>query len=111
MLPATQRLEAYDVHNLIRQESYFVVHAPRQVGKTTAMHELANELTAGGEYISIVLSLETGAAYPSDPLKAEQAILTNWRIPITIHLPPELHPLVWVPEGHGGGLIGAFLGQ
>ena len=111
MLPATQRLEAYNVHLLIRQENYFVVHAPRQVGKTTAMHELARELTASGEYISIVLSLETGAAYPRDPLKAEQAILTNWRIPITIHLPPELHPLVWIPEGHGGGLIGAFLGQ
>ena len=35
MLPATSRLP--DLSMLIEQESYFVVHAPRQTGKTTAM--------------------------------------------------------------------------
>lgn len=109
MLPATQRLEAYDVHRLIQQEHYFVVHAPRQVGKTTAMMALASELTASGNYIAIVLSMETGAPFREDPLKAEQAILTNWRLTIETHLPIELHPALWFPEGYGGGLIGTFL--
>ena len=111
MLPATQRLEAYDVDRLIRQQSYFVVHAPRQVGKTTAMESLANELTASSAYVGILLSLETGAAYPNDPLKAEQAILTNWKITIETRLPSELHPPTWFPEGYGGGLIGSFLSR
>jgi len=111
MLPATQRLEAYDVDRLIRQQSYFVVHAPRQVGKTTAMDALAGELTASGDYVAVLLSLETGAAFPNDPLKAEQAILTNWNIPIATKLPAELHPPVWYPEGYGGSLLGAFLSQ
>lgn len=57
MLPATQRLEAYDVDRLIRQQGYFVVHAPRQVGKTTAMQALADELTAGGEYVAAATNL------------------------------------------------------
>ena len=37
MLPATARLP--DVMRLIAQQSYFVLHAPRQTGKTTAMLE------------------------------------------------------------------------
>ena len=35
MLPATERLP--EVPTLIRRELYFVVHAPRQSGKTTAL--------------------------------------------------------------------------
>lgn len=111
MLPATQRLEAYDVDRLIRQQSYFVVHAPRQVGKTTAMEALARELTASGDYVAVLLSLETGAAFPNDPLKAEQAILGNWKFTISAKLTSELHPPVWFPESYGGSLIGSFLSQ
>lgn len=111
MLPATQRLEAFGVDLLIRQSGYFVVHAPRQVGKTTAMLALAKELTESGEYVAAVVSLETGAAFPDNPLKAEQAILTNWKISIRAQLPAELYPPIWVPETHGGGLIGTFLSE
>ncbi|MEM7125728.1 MAG: AAA-like domain-containing protein [Chloroflexota bacterium] len=110
MLPATQRLEAFNVKQLVQQENYFVVHAPRQVGKTTAMLALAQELTASGDYVSVVVSLETGAPFDA-PLKAEQAILSNWKIPIRAQLPPELHPPIWKPEESGGGLIGAFLSE
>jgi predicted AAA+ superfamily ATPase len=39
MLPPTSRLPEWEM--LIEQESYFVVHAPRQTGKTTAMLALA----------------------------------------------------------------------
>ena len=86
MLSARAWLEAYDVERMIRQKQYFVLHAPRRIGKTTAMHEPADQLTNSGEYIALVLSLETGAAYPNDPLKAEQAILGSWKITITTHL-------------------------
>lgn len=51
MLPATERLQADNIDRMIRQRSYFVVYVPRQVGKTTAMLELARELTANGEYV------------------------------------------------------------
>lgn len=43
MLPPTIRLP--DLGTIIEQESYFVVHAPRQTGKTTAMLALAKQLT------------------------------------------------------------------
>ena len=38
MLPATERLP--EVMGLVRRELYFVIHAPRQSGKTTALKQL-----------------------------------------------------------------------
>ena len=38
MLPALDRLP--DIRRLVNQEQYFVVHAPRQTGKTTALKAL-----------------------------------------------------------------------
>ena len=64
MLPPTRRLPA--VHQVIDQMAYFVVHAPRQVGKTTALIALAEELTASGRFAAVLLSGEEGAPFPSD---------------------------------------------
>ena len=44
MLPASARLPG--VRKLIDRKGYFVLHAPRQSGKTTTVLELARELTA-----------------------------------------------------------------
>lgn len=77
MLSATARLP--DVMRLIAQKSYFVLHAPRQTGKTTAMLTLAQELTASGQYVAALLSLEVGAPFSDHPEAAEAAVLGAWR--------------------------------
>ncbi len=46
VLPPTARLP--DVRELIDRRAYFVVHAPRQTGKTTAMRALAETLRGSG---------------------------------------------------------------
>ncbi|MFN5515168.1 MAG: ATP-binding protein, partial [Cyanobacteriota bacterium] len=56
MLSPTARLP--ELQPLIDQQNYFVIHAPRQVGKTTAMLALAQELTASGQYTAVMLSVE-----------------------------------------------------
>jgi type II secretory pathway predicted ATPase ExeA len=89
MLPPLARLPK--VERLIAQRSYFVIHAPRQVGKTTAMLKLAQQLTASGQYTAILLSVETGAAH-SRLDKAEEAILVSWGSAIRAWLPRDLHP-------------------
>ena len=61
MLSPTVRLP--ELKALIDGQNYFVIHAPRQTGKTTAMMTLAQELTESGDYTAIVLSVETGAAF------------------------------------------------
>ena len=44
MLPAMRRLPR--IARLIERKSYFILHAPRQVGKTTALLALGHELDA-----------------------------------------------------------------
>ena len=92
MLPATARLEGFDIDRLLAQKSYFVLHAPRQTGKTTAMLELACQLTAAGAYIGVLVSMEVGAAFPADIGLAEDAILGDRRQRIRFQLPmPTIH--------------------
>ncbi|NJK74895.1 MAG: ATP-binding protein [Oscillatoriales cyanobacterium RU_3_3] len=99
MLSATVRLP--DLEPLIEQESYFVVHAPRQTGKTTAMVALAKQLTESGRYAAAMVSAEVGSAFNDDPGAAELAILGAWRNTITDYLPPELQPPTWVYNAAG----------
>jgi hypothetical protein len=93
---------------LIAQKLYFVLHAPRQVGKTTTLLALARELTAEGTYVAVLVSMEQGAPFPDDPGAAELAILDSWRSWATAWLPPELAPPPW-PDAPPGGRIGAAL--
>ena len=56
MLPATERLP--EVAGLIRKELYFVIHAPRQSGKTTALKQLVRDINGSGERVAMYCSLE-----------------------------------------------------
>lgn len=51
MLPTERRLG--DLRTLIERKAYFVVHAARQSGKTTAMLHLASQLTAGPHHAHV----------------------------------------------------------
>jgi hypothetical protein len=106
MLPAMRRLP--EVRRLIDQKGYFVVHAPRQVGKTTALLSLARELTAEGQYLSVLVSMEVGAAFPQDIGAAESAMLESWRHALRAQLPSELCPAPF-PEVPEGSRIGSAL--
>ena len=96
------------MRRLIDQQAYFVIHAPRQVGKTTSLIALAEELTREGRYSSVLVSMEVGAAFPRDPGAAELAVLDTWRRTATFRLPPDLHPPPW-PEAPPGSRLGTAL--
>ncbi|MEG4533668.1 ATP-binding protein [Microcoleus sp. D2_18a_D3] len=105
-LSPTVRLPSLE--RLIAQRNYFVIHAPRQVGKTTAMLALAKQLTESGQYTAVMLSVEVGAPFSQDIAGAEDAILGAWRRAISIRLPPELQPPAW-PSSEPGQQIGDVL--
>ncbi|MGK7888307.1 MAG: ATP-binding protein [Leptolyngbyaceae cyanobacterium] len=107
MLPPLDRLP--NVDRLIEQRGYFVIHAPRQTGKTTAMLALAEQLTASGQYTAVMLSVEVGAPYPHSPDQAEVAILGEWRRVARYRLPDDLHPPDW-RNLEPGSRIGTALG-
>jgi hypothetical protein len=105
-LPTSQRLP--QLKRLIDQRNYFVIHAPRQTGKTSAMLTLAQELTASGKYTAVLLSLEVGSVFSHDLGTAERAILDEWKQSVKFHLPANLQPTTW-PEVSTGSQIGTFL--
>ena len=111
MLPATARLDVYDIERMLQQKAYFVLHAPRQTGKTTTMLELARQLTASGDYIGVLVSMEVGAAFPDNVDLAENAILDSWRQNIRFQLPAELHPPFWKTDAPIGQRIGNYLAE
>ena len=83
-----------------------MIHAPRQVGKTTVMLTLAQELTASGEYTALMVSVEVGSAFPDQPEISEKAILSAWLDAADFWLPSELNP---VPHEPPIQRIGSFL--
>ncbi|GHV49223.1 hypothetical protein FACS1894181_07590 [Bacteroidia bacterium] len=56
MIEASSRLT--EVVELIEQRQYFVIHAPRQSGKTTLLLDLANRINREGKYYALYCSLE-----------------------------------------------------
>ncbi len=106
LLPPERRVPR--VRELIDGRGYFVIHAPRQVGKSTAMLTLGDQLTAEGKYASVMLSVETGVPY-ADLDRAVPAILNSWRRRAAARLPPELQPPAW-PDVGLSAAFGAALG-
>jgi hypothetical protein len=80
------------VMDLVEQQAYFVIHAPRQIGKTTAMMAIAQELTKRGRYVAVLVSVEEADAFPDDIGAAEATILRSWYENATDRLPPDLAP-------------------
>ena len=75
MLPPEARLG--QVEALIEQESYFVLHAPRQVGKTTSVRAMAERLTREGRYTALWMTCESAQAAGDDVEAGIAAVLQD----------------------------------
>ena len=58
MLPPEERLVGAQLHRYIRDKLYWVLHAPRQTGKTTFLQSWAREINAGTEAVACYVSVE-----------------------------------------------------
>ena len=95
MLSATARVP--NVMRLIEDEAYFVVHAQRQCGKTTAFRTLVDDINAKGERLAMYCSLEVVQAYP-DPTDGIPMIYEKIRGEAQYR--PELKTCPYLSEGH-----------
>jgi AAA-like domain len=109
MLLPTVRLP--DIESLIDQRNYFVIHAPRQTGKSTAMLGLAQQLTESGHYASVMLSVEVGSPFNAHPEQAERVILDAWLDTASVYLPESLAPSIDWKQAEPGRRIGFMLRQ
>ena len=60
------RFNLDEILSLIYQQRYFVLHAPRQTGKTSCMLALRDYLNEHGEYIAVYANVEGGQASRND---------------------------------------------
>jgi len=90
MIPAERRLPGAEV--LIAKQAYFVVHAPRQTGKTTAMKALARRLTDEGRYAALRFSCQDATVFPDDILAAQKTVWSEIEGCARTALPEGLRP-------------------
>jgi tRNA A37 threonylcarbamoyladenosine biosynthesis protein TsaE len=106
LVPPEPRLP--QARGLIDGGSYFVLHAPRQSGKTTVLRALAQALTAEGTYAALHFSCETAEPAQDDYVAAQRALLGALRDAADDHLPPDLRPPPF-PDVNDGRLLTAAL--
>ncbi len=70
-----ERVDRNEFFGLIDLKRYFILHAPRQTGKTSALLALRDELNASGRYRAAYVNVEPGQAAREDVHAAMQAIL------------------------------------
>lgn len=69
------RFDLEDILTLIRQQRYFVLHAPRQTGKTTCMLALRDYLNREGDYMAVYVNVEGGQASRNDKETVVKAVI------------------------------------
>jgi hypothetical protein len=106
MIPAARRLPK--APGLVEQGGYFVVYAPRQTGKTTAIRALAWQLTESGRYAAVYFSCESGEAAGEDYAEAQRAVIAQMRRSAELYLPAELQPPPF-PEAPDSALLNSAL--
>ncbi|MCW1969755.1 MAG: DEAD/DEAH box helicase family protein [Anaerolineae bacterium] len=77
LLPPTARFNMPEIMQMIRNQRYFVLHAPRQTGKTTALIALMHQLNAEGEFRALYANVEAGQAARENIEQAMPAIVAS----------------------------------
>ena len=76
-IPPLDRLNLDDLLGLVRDKKYFVLHAPRQTGKTSALLALRDLLNAGGDYRCVYANVEAAQALREDVAEGMRTVLAE----------------------------------
>ena len=110
-IPPLERIDLDEVLDLVRSKKYFVLHAPRQTGKTSALLALRDLLNGGaaGDYRCVYANFEVGQAGREDTARAMRAMLGELarraRITLGDETPNGFRGPALETEGPDGALI------
>ena len=76
-IPPLKRGNIGEILQLIRDKRYFVLHAPRQTGKTSALIALRDLLNKGGDFRCVDVNVEVGQVARDDVREGVRAILSS----------------------------------
>ena len=74
-IPPLSRVNLAEILELIQDRRYFVLHAPRQTGKTSTLLALQDRLNAAGQYRSLYVNFEGAQAAGEDTARAMKTLL------------------------------------
>ena len=77
LIPPLERVDLDEILTLVRRMKYFVVHAPRQTGKTSTLLALADHLNRSGRYRCLYVNFKPGQAAGEDVESAMRTLLTE----------------------------------
>ncbi|GHT44232.1 hypothetical protein FACS189454_01070 [Planctomycetales bacterium] len=80
MLPPAERLRGAQLHRYVKDNLYWMLHAPRQTGKTTFLHSWMKEINAGDDAIACYVSIEAcqGITQREEAIPAACAAVQEW---------------------------------
>ena len=111
-IPPLTRFDLDEVLMLIQQKKYFILHAPRQVGKTSYLLALMQYLNEQGDYACLYFNAEMGQSAREKVDVAERSILTDFVLRANTYLkdpyPQEIFQSIMAQSGGGGALHALF---
>ncbi|WP_218068352.1 AAA-like domain-containing protein, partial [Candidatus Thiosymbion oneisti] len=76
-VPPLSRWDMEEIRRLIGEKRYFVLHAPRQTGKTSCLLALMEQLNAGQDYTALYVNLEPAQAARGDVAAGMRTIVSG----------------------------------
>ena len=85
-IPPLDRVDLDEIQQLVHLELYFLLHAPRQSGKTSTLEALADRINASAEYRCVYVTVQ-GAQHAGEDLeKAVRHVLEQCALRAEVYL-------------------------
>jgi type II secretory pathway predicted ATPase ExeA len=113
-LAPLSRLDMEDVMALIGQKKYFLLHAPRQTGKTTCLLALADYLNQSGQYHAVYANIEGAQAWRENVEQGMATVVTDiatWARSLTSACDAETLVREVLATTAPGSALGVFLSR
>ena len=94
-IPPLDRLNLDELLGLVRDKKYFVLHAPRQTGKTSALLALRDLLNAGDDYRCVYANVEAAQALREDVAEGMRTVLAELALEASITLGDDTLEDIW----------------
>lgn len=109
-----KRIDLNEMMDLIQQQKYFILHAPRQTGKTSCLLALRDYLNEQGDYIAVYANVEAGQASRNNVEEVVkgvcQRIANELRLVLENRLPNDVYKRV-AEDCSYNELLTSFLSQ
>ena len=96
-VPPLDRVNLDELLGLVRDKRYFVLHAPRQTGKTSALLALRDLLNGGaaGDYRCVYADVEAGQALRENVAEGMRAVLSEMALEASVTLGDDTLEDIW----------------